>query len=57
MNTESIIIQISNSLKEAKIEAVLIGNAVAALQGVPVTIMDFDFLVRMPDVNEKETKN
>ena len=56
MNAESIIIQISNSLKEAKIEAVLIGNAAAALQGVPVTTMDFDFLVRMTDVNEAKIK-
>ena len=56
MNAEPILTKISNSLKEAKVEAVLIGNAAAALQGVPVTTMDFDFLVRMTDINESKIK-
>ena len=35
--------EIAQALTEAKLEAILIGNAGAALQGAPVTTVDFDF--------------
>jgi hypothetical protein len=38
--------EIGRHLNEVKLEAVLIGNAAAALQGAPVTTVDFDFLFR-----------
>ena len=36
----------SRALAEARLEAVLIGNAAAALRGAPVTTLDFDFCFR-----------
>jgi hypothetical protein len=38
--------EIGRRLREVKLDAVLIGNAAAALQGAPVTTVDFDFLFR-----------
>lgn len=38
--------EVGRHLNEVKLEAVLIGNAAAALQGAPVTTVDFDFLFR-----------
>jgi hypothetical protein len=37
---------IGRRLREVNLDAVLIGNAGAALQGAPVTTVDFDFLFR-----------
>jgi len=56
MNAEPIIAKIAKALAYAKIEVVLIGNAAAALQGAPVTTMDFDFLIRMTDINVKKIR-
>jgi len=56
MNAKPIISKISKALAQAKVEAVLIGNAAAALQGAPVTTMDFDFLIRMTEINLKKIK-
>ncbi len=38
--------EVGRHLSEADLEAVLIGNAAAALQGAPVTTVDLDFLFR-----------
>lgn len=38
------------------LEAVLIGNAAAALQGAPVTTVDFDFLFRKTPANIRKLK-
>jgi hypothetical protein len=46
MNAESLLIRIAEALTEARLEAVMIGNAAAALNGAPVTTVDFDFMVR-----------
>jgi hypothetical protein len=41
-----LLVEVGRSLHRVKLEAVLIGNAAAALQGAPVTTVDFDFLFR-----------
>ena len=38
------LVEIGRGLRKAGLEAVLIGNAAAALQGAPVTTVDFDFM-------------
>ncbi|HXW04512.1 MAG TPA: nucleotidyltransferase [Vicinamibacterales bacterium] len=46
MDAAPALVEIGRALESAKLEAVLIGNAAAALQGAPVTTIDFDFLFR-----------
>jgi hypothetical protein len=43
-------------LNEAGLEAILIGNAAAALQGAPVTTVDFDFFFRKTPRNLEKLK-
>jgi hypothetical protein len=47
---------IARALKECGLEAILIGNAAAALQGAPVTTLDFDFMFRKTPTNLKKLK-
>ncbi len=51
MNAEPLLREIAQHLDECGLEAVLIGNAAAALQGAPVTTMDFDFMFRKTPAN------
>ena len=44
------------ALTEVRLEAILIGNAAAAIQGAPVTTMDFDFMFRATPVNLAKLK-
>ena len=46
MDARPLLVEIGSRLQEVNLEAVLIGNAAAALQGAPVTTVDFDFLFR-----------
>ncbi|MCU0664898.1 MAG: hypothetical protein MUC50_21560 [Myxococcota bacterium] len=46
MNARPFLRQIAAALQEVRLEAVLIGNAAAALRGAPVTTLDFDFMFR-----------
>lgn len=46
MNAAPLLAEIASALQHARLEAVLIGNAAAALQGAPVTTLDFDFMFR-----------
>ncbi|HVG83490.1 MAG TPA: nucleotidyltransferase [Vicinamibacterales bacterium] len=46
MDAAPLLGDIGRRLREVKLDAVLIGNAAAALQGAPVTTVDFDFLFR-----------
>jgi hypothetical protein len=47
---------VARRLKEVELEAVLIGNAAAALRGAPVTTVDFDFLFRKTPRNMVKLK-
>ena len=46
MDAAPLLVEVGRRLHEASLEAVLIGNAAAALHGAPVTTVDFDFLFR-----------
>jgi len=48
--------RIAYLLTKYHLEAILIGNAAAALQGAPVTTVDFDFLFRKTPANLKKLK-
>jgi hypothetical protein len=48
--------EIAASLEECGLEAILVGNAAAALQGAPVTTLDFDFMFRATPGNIKKMK-
>lgn len=49
--------EIGRRLADVRLEAVLIGNAAAALQGAPVTTVDFDFLFRKTARNLQKLKS
>lgn len=51
MNAEPLLSEIARAMSEEKLEAVLIGNAAAALQGSPVTTQDMDFCFRATKIN------
>ena len=53
MDAGPILERILRAMRIAGIEAVLVGNAAAALQGAPVTTDDFDFLFR-PTARNRE---
>jgi len=48
--------EVARRLNDVHLEAVLIGNAGAALQGAPVTTIDFDFLYRKTPRNLAKLK-
>jgi predicted nucleotidyltransferase len=50
------LVEIGHGLQNVRLEAVLIGNAAAALQGAPVTTVDFDFLFRKTPRNLRKMK-
>jgi predicted nucleotidyltransferase len=50
------LVEIGHRLHDVGLEAVLIGNAAAALQGAPVTTIDFDFMFRKTPRNLEKLK-
>ena len=56
MDAKPYLVEIGLRLRDVGLEAVLIGNAAAALQGAPVTTVDFDFLFRKTPRNLKKLK-
>ncbi len=44
------------ALKKVKLEAILVGNVAAVLQGVPVMTHDIDFFVRDTELNRKKIR-
>jgi predicted nucleotidyltransferase len=54
MDAHPLLVSVARALREHGLEAILIGNAAAALQGAPVTTIDLDFLVRKTPANLKK---
>lgn len=46
--------ELARALADARLETVMIGNAAAALQGAPVTTLDFDFCYRDTPANVRK---
>jgi predicted nucleotidyltransferase len=57
MDGRPYLVEIGTRLTEVGLEAVLIGNAAAALQGAPVTTVDFDFMFRKTPRNLQKLKS
>lgn len=56
MNAAPLLNSIASALAAVKLEAILIGNAAAAIHGAPVTTLDFDFMFRATPVNLTKLK-
>lgn len=56
MNAGPLLDSVAAALAAVRLEAVLIGNAAAAIQGAPVTTVDFDFMFRATPVNLAKLK-
>lgn len=56
MNAEPLLNTVAKVFAEHRLEAVMVGNAAAALHGAPVTTMDIDFMFRKSPTNLKKLK-
>ncbi|HAO20174.1 MAG TPA: hypothetical protein DCQ37_06595 [Desulfobacteraceae bacterium] len=56
MNAELLLNKIAAAFHKVKLDAVMIGNAAAALHGAPVTTLDIDFMIRKTASNLKKLK-
>ncbi len=56
MDARPLLERVARALEVARLDAVLIGNAGAALQGAPVTTLDFDFMFRKTAGNLRKLK-
>ena len=56
MDAAPLLIRVAQLLHRHKLDAILIGNAAAALQGAPVTTVDIDFLFRATPAGLKKLK-
>jgi hypothetical protein len=56
MNAASLLYRVAKVLAEHRLEAVMVGNAAAALHGAPVTTLDIDFMFRKTIANLKKLK-
>ena len=56
MDASPILRDALGALNRARLEAVMIGNAAAALHGAPVTTIDVDFMFRETPVNLRKLK-
>jgi predicted nucleotidyltransferase len=56
MDAAPILYKVARLLDEHRLEAILIGNAAAALQGAPVSTIDLDFLIRRSRANLEKLK-
>lgn len=56
VNAEPQLASVARALGACGLEAILIGNAAAALRGAPVTTIDFDFMIRETPQNVEKLK-
>src|SRR5438094_6996944 len=56
MNAQPLLNSVVAALAAVRLEVILIGNAAAAIQGAPVTTVDFDFMFRATPVNLNKLK-
>ena len=56
MDAKPYLAEVARHLRDIGLDVVLIGNAAAALQGAPVTTVDFDFLFRKTQRNLQKLK-
>jgi hypothetical protein len=56
MDAHPILVRIAELLERHQLEAIMIGNSAAALQGAPVTTIDVDFLFRRTPSNIRKLK-
>jgi hypothetical protein len=56
VNATPLLSSLLAALAEVRLEAVLIGNAAAAMHGAPVTTIDFDFMFRDTPPNLRKLK-
>jgi predicted nucleotidyltransferase len=56
MNAGPLLAKIAAALHEVRLDAVMIGNAAAALHGAPVTTLDIDFMFRKTPANMRKLK-
>lgn len=57
MDASPLLVSILEAMRKHRLEAVLIGNAAAALHGAPVTTLDADFMFRETPTNLRKLKN
>ena len=57
MNAAPLLSSVVTALSAVGLEAILIGNAAAALHGAPVTTLDFDFMFRETSANLGHSEN
>ena len=56
MDAAPLLVEIADAFAAAQLEAILIGNAGAALHGAPVTTLDFDFFYRDSQANSTKLR-
>jgi hypothetical protein len=56
MNAAPLLHKVAETFARCHLEAVMIGNAAAALRGAPVTTLDIDFMFRKTPANLKKLK-
>lgn len=56
MDAAPVLKAVAEALHKAHLEAIMVGNAAAALHGAPVTTLDIDFMFRKTPVNLRKLK-
>ena len=56
MDAAPLLKKIARALQKARLEAIMVGNAAAALHGAPVTTADVDFMFRKTPTNLRKLK-